>query len=67
MNRIPASRPQAWLPFAAGVFNLKRGEWERPRRFERLSYRALAEGLISLTKAAELLRLPVAYASVPKP
>jgi Zn-dependent peptidase ImmA (M78 family) len=36
-----------------------RGHWERPRRFERLSYRALAEGLISLTKAAELLRLPV--------
>jgi Zn-dependent peptidase ImmA (M78 family)/DNA-binding XRE family transcriptional regulator len=32
----------------------------RPRRFERLSYRALAEGLISLGKAAELLRLPVA-------
>lgn len=37
----------------------ERGQWERPRRFERLCYRALAEGLISLTKAAELLRLPV--------
>lgn len=37
----------------------ERGRWERPRRFERLCYRALAEGLISLTKAAELLRLPV--------
>lgn len=37
----------------------QRGQWERPRRFERLCYRALAEGLISLTKAAELLRLPV--------
>jgi Zn-dependent peptidase ImmA (M78 family) len=37
----------------------KRGERERARRFERLSYRALAEGLISLGKAAELLRLPV--------
>jgi Zn-dependent peptidase ImmA (M78 family) len=36
-----------------------RGQWERPRRFERLCYRALAEGFISLTKAAELLRLPV--------
>lgn len=36
-----------------------RGQWERPRRFERLCYRALAEGLVSLTKAAELLRLPV--------
>lgn len=36
-----------------------RGQWERPRRFERLCYRALAEGLISLTKTAELLRLPV--------
>lgn len=35
-----------------------RGQWERPRRFERLCYRALAEGLISMSKAAELLRLP---------
>lgn len=33
------------------------GQWERPRRFERLCYRALAEGLISLSKAAELLRI----------
>lgn len=37
----------------------ERGQRERARRFERLCYRALAEGLISLTKAAELLRLPV--------
>lgn len=37
----------------------KRGQRERAQRFERLSYRALAEGLISLNKAAELLRLPV--------
>lgn len=37
----------------------KRGQMERPRRFERLCYRALAEGLISLPKAAELLRSPV--------
>jgi Zn-dependent peptidase ImmA (M78 family) len=36
----------------------ERGERERALRFERLCYRALAEGLISLTKAAELLRLP---------
>jgi Zn-dependent peptidase ImmA (M78 family)/transcriptional regulator with XRE-family HTH domain len=36
-----------------------RGRRECARRFERLCYRALAEGLISLTKAAELLRLPV--------
>ena len=35
------------------------GQWERPRRFERLCYRALAEGLVSLPKSAELLRLPV--------
>ena len=35
-----------------------RGQRERARRFERLCYRALAEGLISLGKAAELLRLP---------
>lgn len=37
----------------------EQGQLERPRRFERLCYRALAEGLISLTKAAELLRLPL--------
>jgi Zn-dependent peptidase ImmA (M78 family) len=36
-----------------------RGQREKARRFERLCYRALAEGLISLGKAAELLRLPV--------
>ncbi len=36
-----------------------RGQRERPRRFERLCYRALAEELISLPKAAELLRCPV--------
>ena len=36
----------------------ERGGRERARRFERLCYRALAEGLVSLTKAAELLRLP---------
>jgi len=37
---------------------VRRGQQERPRRFERLCYRALAEGLISLPKAAELLQLP---------
>src|SRR5262249_8725470 len=37
----------------------ERGRLERALRFERLCYRALAEGLISLSKAAELLRLPV--------
>jgi Zn-dependent peptidase ImmA (M78 family) len=36
-----------------------RGQRERARRFDRLCYRALAEGLISTTKTAELLRLPV--------
>jgi len=36
----------------------ERGQRERALRFERMCYRALAEGLISLTKAAELLRLP---------
>ena len=36
----------------------ERGQRERALRFERLCYRALAEGLISLTRAAELLRLP---------
>jgi Zn-dependent peptidase ImmA (M78 family) len=37
----------------------ERGEREKPHRFERLCYRALAEGLISLDKAAELLRSPI--------
>ena len=37
----------------------ERGQRERPVRFERLCYRALAEGLISLGKGAELLRLSV--------
>jgi Zn-dependent peptidase ImmA (M78 family)/DNA-binding XRE family transcriptional regulator len=36
-----------------------RGERERARRFDRLCYRTLAEGLISVDKAAELLRLPL--------
>ncbi len=35
------------------------GQIERTLRFERLCYHALAEGLISLAKAAELLRRPV--------
>ncbi len=35
------------------------GTFELPRRFERLCYRALAEGLISLGKATELLQQPV--------
>ena len=35
------------------------GQRERARRFERLCYRALAEDLISLGKAAELLRISV--------
>ncbi len=38
----------------------ERGKRERALRYERLCYRALAEGLISLGKGAELLRLPVA-------
>lgn len=37
----------------------QRGEFERPHRFERLVYRALAEDLISTVKAAELLRQPI--------
>ena len=39
--------------------NEEQGQRERARRFERLCYRSLAEGLISLTKAAELLRCPI--------
>ncbi len=37
-----------------------RGQRERALRFDRSCYRALAEGLISLSKGAELLQLPVA-------
>ncbi|MYG04520.1 MAG: ImmA/IrrE family metallo-endopeptidase, partial [Acidobacteriia bacterium] len=37
----------------------QRGQRERPARFERLCYRALAEGLISLAKGTELLRIPL--------
>lgn len=37
----------------------ERGKKEQARRFERLCYRALAEGLISLSKAAELLQKPI--------
>jgi hypothetical protein len=36
-----------------------RGQRERALRFNRLCYRALAEEMISLSKAAELLQLPV--------
>lgn len=36
------------------------GKHERPRRFERLCYRALAEGMVSLAKATELLQQPLA-------
>lgn len=35
------------------------GRHEMARRFDRLCYRALAENLISVAKAAEMLRLPV--------
>jgi Zn-dependent peptidase ImmA (M78 family) len=34
------------------------GKYERPKRFERLCYRALAERMISLAKATELLQQP---------
>jgi Zn-dependent peptidase ImmA (M78 family) len=37
----------------------ERGLRERPLRFERLCYRALAEDFVSLSKAAELLRIPL--------
>jgi len=37
----------------------RRGKRERAMRFDRLCYRTLAEGMISVDKAAELLRLPL--------
>lgn len=39
--------------------SVERGQRERALRFERLCYRGLAEGLISLGKATELLRIPM--------
>jgi hypothetical protein len=36
-----------------------RGQRERAVRFDRLCYRTLAEGMNSVDKAAELLRLPL--------
>lgn len=42
----------------------QRGKFEQAKRFERLCYRALAEGLISMSKAAELLRAPVSAIEV---
>jgi Zn-dependent peptidase ImmA (M78 family) len=36
----------------------QQGGFERPKRFQRLCYRALSEGYISLPKAAELLQRP---------
>lgn len=39
--------------------NKQQGQFERARRFERLVYRALAEDLISTSKASELLREPI--------
>lgn len=36
-----------------------RGKRERALRFDRLCYRALAEGLISLSKASEFLQQPI--------
>jgi Zn-dependent peptidase ImmA (M78 family) len=37
----------------------ERGQRERSLRFERLCYHALAEDFVSLSKAAELLRIPL--------
>jgi Zn-dependent peptidase ImmA (M78 family)/transcriptional regulator with XRE-family HTH domain len=42
----------------------KRGQHEQPRRFERLCYRALAEDLISVSKAAELLDCSISQVEV---
>jgi hypothetical protein len=36
------------------------GAFEKPRRFERLVYRALAEDLISPVRAAQFLKVPLA-------
>ena len=37
----------------------RQGEYERPKRFDRLCYRALAEHYISPSKAKELLKQPI--------
>jgi hypothetical protein len=41
-----------------------RGLLERPNRFERLVFRALAEEMITLPKAAELLRMSIEQVEV---
>lgn len=64
-----SAKEYAFRTFASGWRNTEpdplesekqRGEFEKPRRFERLVYRALAEDMISPMKAAELLRQSIA-------
>ena len=58
--RIPDDRARMAHAGTRGTGKARKARAARAaRRFERLCYRALAEGLISLSKAAELFRLPV--------
>ncbi|MBT9581974.1 ImmA/IrrE family metallo-endopeptidase [bacterium] len=50
---------RGWRSVEPEAIESKPGSLEQPNRFQRLCFRALSEGLISLVKASELLQLPV--------
>lgn len=47
---------KTWRTIEPEELESERGKSEQPRRLERLCYRALAEGLISIAKVTELLQ-----------
>jgi Zn-dependent peptidase ImmA (M78 family)/DNA-binding XRE family transcriptional regulator len=59
MTRIFMSIGRRWKSLEPEPLETNGRLFERPKRFERLCYRALAEDLISISKAAELLQMPV--------
>jgi len=50
---------RGWRSIEPEAIETEPGTLEQPNRFQRLCFRALSEGLISLVKASELLQLPV--------
>lgn len=50
---------RGWRSVEPEAIENEPGSLEQPNRFQRLCFRALSEGLISLVKASELLQLPV--------
>ncbi|MGB1005861.1 MAG: ImmA/IrrE family metallo-endopeptidase, partial [Thalassobaculaceae bacterium] len=59
MTRIFMTIGRTWKRIEPEPLELGGHLFEKPKRFERLCYRALAEGMISPVKAAELLGCPV--------